>query len=41
MIIVQLCDGGIGVTIRDGMKTFGPLGTAGANLAALLWVVAG
>ncbi len=39
MIIVQACDAGIGVTIRDGMKTFCPAGTAIANLAALTWLM--
>ena len=41
MIIVQFCDAGVGVTIRDRMKTLGPAGTAVANLAALAWVRAG
>lgn len=40
MIIVQVCDAGVGVTIRDRMKTFGPAGTAVANFAALVWVMA-
>jgi hypothetical protein len=39
MIIVQACDAAIGLTIKDRMKTFGPAGTAVANLAALLWLV--
>ena len=39
MIIVQACDAVIGWTIKDSMKTFGPAGTAVANLAALLWLV--
>ena len=37
MIVVQGCDAVIGVTIGDRMKTFGPAGTALANLAALAW----
>jgi len=37
MIIVQACDAGIGIRIRDRMKTFGPAGTAILNLAALIW----
>ena len=39
MIIVQACDAVIGWTIKDHMKTFGPAGTAVANLAALIWLV--
>ena len=39
MIMVQFCDAGVGVTIRDRMKTFGPAGTAIANLAALVWAM--
>jgi hypothetical protein len=39
MIVVQACDAAIGVVIKDRMKTFGPAGTAIANLAALLWVI--
>jgi hypothetical protein len=39
MIIVQAFDAAIGLTIKDRMKTFGPAGTAVANLAALLWLV--
>jgi hypothetical protein len=38
MTIVQACDAAIGVTIGDRMKTFGPAGTALANLAALVWL---
>ena len=38
MVIVQALDAAIGVVIRDRMKTFGPAGTAAANLAALLWL---
>jgi hypothetical protein len=38
MIIVQACDAGIGVAIKDRMKTFGPAGTAVLNLAALIWL---
>jgi hypothetical protein len=40
MIIVQALDAAIGVAIKDAMKTFGPAGTAIANLAALVWLVA-
>ena len=40
MIIVQFCDAGIGVTIHDRMRAFGPAGTAIANLAVLVWEVA-
>jgi hypothetical protein len=39
MIIVQVCDAGIGVVIKDRMKTFGPAGTALLNLAALIWLL--
>jgi hypothetical protein len=39
MIIVQVCDAGIGVVIKDRMKTFGPAGTAVLNLAALIWLL--
>lgn len=39
MILVQACDAVIGVTIQDRMKTFGPAGTAVANLAALAWAL--
>ena len=39
MIIVQVCDAGIGVAIKDRMKTFGPAGTALLNLAALIWLL--
>ena len=39
MIIVQFCDAGVGVTIRDRMKTLGPAGTAVANLAVLIWIL--
>ncbi len=39
MIIVQACDAIIGVTIHDRVKTFGPAGTAIANLAALVWLI--
>src|SRR3981081_3848299 len=36
MIIVQVCDAGIGVVIKDRMKTVGPAGTALVNLAAVI-----
>lgn len=39
MIVLQGCDALIGVTIKDAMKTFGPAGTALANLAALAWTM--
>ncbi|WP_374946220.1 hypothetical protein [Agreia sp.] len=39
MIVVQAIDAGIGVAIRDRVKTFGPALTAAANLAALLWML--
>jgi len=39
MILVQAFDAVIGVTIKDTMKTFGPAGTAIANLAALVWLM--
>lgn len=39
MIVVQTCDAVIGFSIKDRMKTFGPAGTALANLAALIWAV--
>src|SRR5258708_6234076 len=39
MIIVQACDALIGTTIRDRMKTLGPLGTALLNLAAVIWLI--
>jgi hypothetical protein len=39
MIIVQICDAGIGVVIKDRMKTLGPAGTALLNLAALIWLL--
>lgn len=38
MTILQACDAVIGMTIPDRMKTFGPAGTAVANLAALIWL---
>jgi hypothetical protein len=39
MIIVQICDAGIGAVIKDRMKTLGPAGTAVLNLAALVWLL--
>lgn len=39
MIIVQAGDAVIGMTIKDRVKTFGPAGTALANLLAVLWLV--
>ena len=38
MIILQVLDAGVGVTIRDPKKTFGPAAMAAANLAALVWL---
>ena len=32
-------DAGIGLIIKDQMKTFGPAGTAIANAAALIWLL--
>ncbi len=37
MIVVQSCDAAIGVSIHDRMKTYGPAGTAVANMIALVW----
>jgi hypothetical protein len=39
MIIVQTGDAGIGVVIKDRMKTLGPAGTALLNLTALIWLL--
>jgi hypothetical protein len=39
MIILQVLDAGVGVAIRDRMKTLGPAAIAVANLAALVWLV--
>lgn len=39
MIIVQVCDAGVGLTIQDRMKTLGPAGTAFANAVTLVWVI--
>lgn len=39
MIIVQALDAGIGATLKDAMRTFGPAGTAIANLAALIFLM--
>ena len=39
MIILQVLDAGVGVTIADRMKTFGPAAIAVTNLAALVWLV--
>ena len=39
MIIVQICDAGIGAAIKDRMKTLGPAGTAVLNLAAVVWLL--
>jgi hypothetical protein len=39
MTILQALDAGVGVTIKDRMKTFGPAAMAVTNLAALVWLV--
>jgi hypothetical protein len=39
MIVVQLCDAGIGIITRDRTKTFGPAATAIVNFVALLWLL--
>ena len=39
MIILQVLDAGVGVTIKDPKKTFGPAAIAVANLAALVWLI--
>ncbi len=39
MIIVQACDAGIGVTLKNRVETFGPAATALLNLAALGWLL--
>ena len=39
MIVVQVLDAGVGVAIRDRMKTLGPAAIAVTNLAALVWIV--
>jgi hypothetical protein len=39
MIILQALDAGVGVAIRDRMKTFGPAAIAVTNLAALVWLI--
>ena len=39
MIIVQICDAGIGAVAKDRMKTLGPAGTAVLNLAAVVWLL--
>ena len=39
MTIVQVLDAGVGVTIKDPKKTFGPAAIAVANLAALAWLI--
>ena len=39
MIILQVLDAGVGVTIKDPKKTFGPAAIAVANLAALAWLI--
>lgn len=39
IILLQAADALVGITIRDTIKTFGPAGTAIANLAALVWLL--
>ena len=39
MIILQVLDAGVGVTIGSRMKTFGPAAIAVTNLAALVWLI--
>ena len=39
MVILQVLDAGVGVTIGDRMKTFGPATIAVTNLAALVWLI--
>ena len=39
MTLLQALDAGVGVTIKDRMKTFGPAAMAVTNLAALVWLV--
>jgi hypothetical protein len=39
MTILQALDAGVGVTIKDRMKTFGPAAMAVTNLAALVWFI--
>lgn len=41
MILVQAGDAGIGLNNGDRLKTFGPAGTAIANLGALIWLIHG
>jgi hypothetical protein len=38
MITLQVLDAGVGVAIRDRMKTAGPAALAVSNLAALVWL---
>lgn len=40
MVLVQGADAVVGALVRDRLKTFGPAGTAMANLATLLWLCA-
>jgi hypothetical protein len=39
MIILQALDAGVGITVRDRMKTFGPAAMTVTNLAALVWLI--
>ncbi|ACZ23627.1 hypothetical protein Sked_37440 [Sanguibacter keddieii DSM 10542] len=41
MVVVQAGDSVVGAKVRDRFKTFGPAATAAANLAALVWMLAG
>lgn len=39
MVIVQAGDAAIGATVRDTIRTYGPAGTALANLLAMIWLM--
>ncbi len=39
MIIVQLLDAAIGISIKNKMKTYGPALTALINLFAVIWIL--
>jgi hypothetical protein len=39
MIILQVLDAGVGVTIGDRRKTLGPAAIAVTNLVAIVWLV--
>ena len=40
MVIVQALDAVVGGTIRDRMKTLGPVSLGALNLVALVWLLA-